>query len=227
MICVSHESFLPWIVLCCPLLVVPNTTWIKDKLQVILKIFTKKKVVKVFVFNKCYVSLFPLHVSYPFLTPLFFCTISQNFRLCRYWPALLVPTGSIRPFMSTSWRRKWTAEWPMTINSSGKNSTYVHKQKHNHRSAPIMNGQTRNFILKWHKNMASKIHKINFWCWCLSPRYALSPYELVGFTFFALQALPVCPIQAACDAASKEENKEKNRYVNILPCKAYLQTRAD
>ncbi|XP_058841650.1 receptor-type tyrosine-protein phosphatase alpha-like [Acipenser ruthenus] len=30
-------------------------------------------------------------------------------------------------------------------------------------------------------------------------------------------ALPVCPIQAACDAASKEENKEKNRYVNILP----------
>ncbi|CAF89865.1 unnamed protein product, partial [Tetraodon nigroviridis] len=32
-------------------------------------------------------------------------------------------------------------------------------------------------------------------------------------------ALPVCPIQASCDAASKEENKEKNRYVNILPCK--------
>uniref|UniRef100_A0A667XDQ6 protein-tyrosine-phosphatase n=1 Tax=Myripristis murdjan TaxID=586833 RepID=A0A667XDQ6_9TELE len=31
-------------------------------------------------------------------------------------------------------------------------------------------------------------------------------------------ALPVCPIQASCDAASKEENKEKNRYVNILPC---------
>uniref|UniRef100_A0A8C9TYA1 Receptor-type tyrosine-protein phosphatase alpha n=1 Tax=Scleropages formosus TaxID=113540 RepID=A0A8C9TYA1_SCLFO len=31
-------------------------------------------------------------------------------------------------------------------------------------------------------------------------------------------ALPVCPIQATCDAASKEENKEKNRYVNILPC---------
>ncbi|CAB1354177.1 unnamed protein product, partial [Coregonus sp. 'balchen'] len=31
------------------------------------------------------------------------------------------------------------------------------------------------------------------------------------------EALPVCPIQAACDAASKEENKEKNRYVNILP----------
>ncbi|KAM8757889.1 receptor-type tyrosine-protein phosphatase alpha [Acanthopagrus schlegelii] len=30
-------------------------------------------------------------------------------------------------------------------------------------------------------------------------------------------ALPVCPIQASCDAASKEENKEKNRYVNILP----------
>ncbi|XP_018614990.2 receptor-type tyrosine-protein phosphatase alpha isoform X1 [Scleropages formosus] len=30
-------------------------------------------------------------------------------------------------------------------------------------------------------------------------------------------ALPVCPIQATCDAASKEENKEKNRYVNILP----------
>uniref|UniRef100_A0A6Q2X2T2 protein-tyrosine-phosphatase n=1 Tax=Esox lucius TaxID=8010 RepID=A0A6Q2X2T2_ESOLU len=29
-------------------------------------------------------------------------------------------------------------------------------------------------------------------------------------------ALPVCPIQASCDAASKEENKEKNRYVNIL-----------
>ncbi|MEQ2180797.1 hypothetical protein GOODEAATRI_005016, partial [Goodea atripinnis] len=29
--------------------------------------------------------------------------------------------------------------------------------------------------------------------------------------------LPVCPIQASCDAASKEENKEKNRYVNILP----------
>uniref|UniRef100_A0A8C7I598 Receptor-type tyrosine-protein phosphatase n=1 Tax=Oncorhynchus kisutch TaxID=8019 RepID=A0A8C7I598_ONCKI len=31
-------------------------------------------------------------------------------------------------------------------------------------------------------------------------------------------ALPVCPIQASCDAASKEENKDKNRYVNILPC---------
>ncbi|KAM7006684.1 receptor-type tyrosine-protein phosphatase alpha isoform 1-T1 [Tautogolabrus adspersus] len=30
-------------------------------------------------------------------------------------------------------------------------------------------------------------------------------------------SLPVCPIQASCDAASKEENKEKNRYVNILP----------
>uniref|UniRef100_A0A673GB06 Receptor-type tyrosine-protein phosphatase alpha n=1 Tax=Sinocyclocheilus rhinocerous TaxID=307959 RepID=A0A673GB06_9TELE len=30
-------------------------------------------------------------------------------------------------------------------------------------------------------------------------------------------ALPICPIQASCDAASKEENKEKNRYVNILP----------
>ncbi|XP_008319238.1 receptor-type tyrosine-protein phosphatase alpha isoform X2 [Cynoglossus semilaevis] len=30
-------------------------------------------------------------------------------------------------------------------------------------------------------------------------------------------ALPVCPIQASCDAASKDENKEKNRYVNILP----------
>ncbi|XP_056586658.1 LOW QUALITY PROTEIN: receptor-type tyrosine-protein phosphatase alpha [Triplophysa dalaica] len=30
-------------------------------------------------------------------------------------------------------------------------------------------------------------------------------------------SLPVCPIQASCDAASKEENKEKNRYINILP----------
>ncbi|XP_059926287.1 receptor-type tyrosine-protein phosphatase alpha isoform X2 [Gadus macrocephalus] len=30
-------------------------------------------------------------------------------------------------------------------------------------------------------------------------------------------SLPVCPIQPSCDAASKEENKEKNRYVNILP----------
>ncbi|KAL3059049.1 hypothetical protein OYC64_011059 [Pagothenia borchgrevinki] len=30
-------------------------------------------------------------------------------------------------------------------------------------------------------------------------------------------SLPVCPIQASVDAASKEENKEKNRYVNILP----------
>ncbi|XP_042322747.1 receptor-type tyrosine-protein phosphatase alpha isoform X1 [Sceloporus undulatus] len=30
-------------------------------------------------------------------------------------------------------------------------------------------------------------------------------------------ALPACPIQATCEAASKEENKEKNRYVNILP----------
>uniref|UniRef100_A0A8C1ZP59 Receptor-type tyrosine-protein phosphatase alpha n=1 Tax=Cyprinus carpio TaxID=7962 RepID=A0A8C1ZP59_CYPCA len=36
-------------------------------------------------------------------------------------------------------------------------------------------------------------------------------------------ALPVCPIQSSCDAASKEENKEKNRYVNILPCKAFPQ----
>ncbi len=167
----------------------------------------------------CFSFSTPCFLPIPYTS--FLCTISQNFRLCRYWPALLVPTGSIRHFMSTSWRRKWTAEWPMTINSSGKNSTYVHKQTHDHRSAPIMNGQTRNFILKWHKNMASKIHKINFCCWCLSPRYALSPCELVGFTFFALQALPVCPIQAACDAASKEENKEKNRYVNILPCKAF------
>uniref|UniRef100_A0A8C7I6V2 Receptor-type tyrosine-protein phosphatase alpha n=1 Tax=Oncorhynchus kisutch TaxID=8019 RepID=A0A8C7I6V2_ONCKI len=33
-------------------------------------------------------------------------------------------------------------------------------------------------------------------------------------------ALPVCPIQASCDAASKEENKDKNRYVNILPCES-------
>ncbi|KAK2510764.1 Ptpra [Columba guinea] len=32
-------------------------------------------------------------------------------------------------------------------------------------------------------------------------------------------ALPACPIQATCEAASKEENKEKNRYVNILPCR--------
>ncbi|XP_032806580.1 receptor-type tyrosine-protein phosphatase alpha-like isoform X1 [Petromyzon marinus] len=30
-------------------------------------------------------------------------------------------------------------------------------------------------------------------------------------------SLPSCPIQATCEAASKEENKEKNRYVNILP----------
>ncbi|KAG8453294.1 hypothetical protein GDO86_000073 [Hymenochirus boettgeri] len=30
-------------------------------------------------------------------------------------------------------------------------------------------------------------------------------------------ALPACPIQASSEAASKEENKEKNRYVNILP----------
>uniref|UniRef100_A0A8C7M7Z6 protein-tyrosine-phosphatase n=1 Tax=Oncorhynchus kisutch TaxID=8019 RepID=A0A8C7M7Z6_ONCKI len=36
-------------------------------------------------------------------------------------------------------------------------------------------------------------------------------------------ALPVCPIQASCDAASKEENKEKNRYVNILPCESPTQ----
>ena len=35
-----------------------------------------------------------------------------------------------------------------------------------------------------------------------------------------VQALPVCPIQASCDAASKEENKDKNRYVNILPCES-------
>uniref|UniRef100_A0A8C3A0N2 Receptor-type tyrosine-protein phosphatase alpha n=1 Tax=Cyclopterus lumpus TaxID=8103 RepID=A0A8C3A0N2_CYCLU len=34
---------------------------------------------------------------------------------------------------------------------------------------------------------------------------------------FVQPSLPVCPIQASCDAASKEENKEKNRYVNILP----------
>lgn len=38
-----------------------------------------------------------------------------------------------------------------------------------------------------------------------------------------IQALPVCPIQASCDAASKEENKEKNRYVNILPCESEAQ----
>lgn len=37
--------------------------------------------------------------------------------------------------------------------------------------------------------------------------------------FVPLQALPACPIQATCEAASKEENKEKNRYVNILPCR--------
>lgn len=36
--------------------------------------------------------------------------------------------------------------------------------------------------------------------------------------FLPFQALPACPIQATCEAASKEENKEKNRYVNILPC---------
>uniref|UniRef100_A0A8B9VCH6 protein-tyrosine-phosphatase n=1 Tax=Anas zonorhyncha TaxID=75864 RepID=A0A8B9VCH6_9AVES len=36
-------------------------------------------------------------------------------------------------------------------------------------------------------------------------------------------ALPACPIQATCEAASKEENKEKNRYVNILPSQAPLQ----
>ncbi|NXY04444.1 PTPRA phosphatase, partial [Pteruthius melanotis] len=35
--------------------------------------------------------------------------------------------------------------------------------------------------------------------------------------FLPFQALPACPIQATCEAASKEENKEKNRYVNILP----------
>uniref|UniRef100_UPI00358F4DCA receptor-type tyrosine-protein phosphatase alpha isoform X2 n=1 Tax=Myxine glutinosa TaxID=7769 RepID=UPI00358F4DCA len=30
-------------------------------------------------------------------------------------------------------------------------------------------------------------------------------------------SLPSCPIQITCEAASKEENKEKNRYVNIMP----------
>ncbi len=34
--------------------------------------------------------------------------------------------------------------------------------------------------LEWHKNMASKIHNIHLWCWCVSPRHALGPCELVG-----------------------------------------------
>uniref|UniRef100_A0A8C0X5V4 Receptor-type tyrosine-protein phosphatase alpha n=1 Tax=Castor canadensis TaxID=51338 RepID=A0A8C0X5V4_CASCN len=55
--------------------------------------------------------------------------------------------------------------------------------------------------------------------------YHLHFHSIIGFLpllfsrylSFLFQALPACPIQATCEAASKEENKEKNRYVNILP----------
>lgn len=137
----------------------------------------------------CFSFSNPCFLPIPYAS--FLCTFSQNFRLCRYWPALLVPTGSIRPFLSTSWRRKWTAEWPMTINSSGKNSTYVHK----HTTTVVLQSRMDRLemsSLEWHKNMASKIHNIHLWCWCVSPRYALSPCELVGLTVSLLCRRCLC-----------------------------------
>ncbi|XP_033369791.1 receptor-type tyrosine-protein phosphatase alpha [Parus major] len=48
-------------------------------------------------------------------------------------------------------------------------------------------------------------------------RMKISQLSFHTLFFLPFQALPACPIQATCEAASKEENKEKNRYVNILP----------
>lgn len=56
--------------------------------------------------------------------------------------------------------------------------------------------------------------------WHFPAHYSCCAMKTSWKTLFLLpfQALPACPIQATCEAASKEENKEKNRYVNILPC---------
>ncbi|XP_019501261.1 PREDICTED: receptor-type tyrosine-protein phosphatase alpha isoform X3 [Hipposideros armiger] len=107
-----------------------------------------------------------------------------NPRACHFWPDPQAPTGSILPCPWTSWKRRLTGEWPMTISSSERNSTFF--------------VELDKLILKfiWRRK-DSRIAKT--------------------FLKKKNKALPACPIQATCEAASKEENKEKNRYVNILP----------
>jgi len=47
-----------------------------------------------------------------------------NPRACHFWPGPQAPTGSIRPCPWTSWKRRLTGEWLMTISSSERNSTF-------------------------------------------------------------------------------------------------------
>lgn len=49
--------------------------------------------------------------------------ILQNPRACHFWPGPQAPTGSIHPCPWTSWKRRLTGEWLMTISSSERNST--------------------------------------------------------------------------------------------------------
>lgn len=49
----------------------------------------------------------------------------QNPRAYHFWPGPQAPTGSIRPCPWTSWKRRLTGEWLMTISSSERNSTWV------------------------------------------------------------------------------------------------------
>ena len=49
----------------------------------------------------------------------------QNPRAYHFWPGPQAPTGSIRPCLWTSWKRRLTGEWLMTISSSERNSTWV------------------------------------------------------------------------------------------------------
>lgn len=51
--------------------------------------------------------------------------ILQNPRACHFWPGPQAPTGSIHPCPWTSWKRRLTGEWLMTISSSERNSTWV------------------------------------------------------------------------------------------------------
>lgn len=65
-----------------------------------------------------------LHPSPGHLTDLPFC-IPQSPKVYHFWPGPRAPTGSTHHCLWTSWKRRLTGEWLMTISSSEKNSTWV------------------------------------------------------------------------------------------------------